>query len=122
MYTILAGLLALIPFLPAAENGRVPGPVYNPKGELVRPADYREWIYLTSGMGMTYGPSGPSEGQDPAFDNVFVKPGGVPRVHENGHMARWNHLHSRDPPGGFKRVDQSWRENTVLDRRDRGRS
>ena len=37
--------------------------------KLVRPADYREWIFLSSGLGMTYGSEGPSA---PRFDNVFV--------------------------------------------------
>jgi hypothetical protein len=70
----LAGMVSFSCFSLAAESPRVPGPVYNPKGELIRPLDYREWIFLTSGMGMTYGPNGPAEGQDPAFDNVFVNP------------------------------------------------
>jgi len=72
--SILAVIAAFAALSPAAETARVPGPVYNPKGELIRPADYREWIFLTAGMGMTYGPNGPAEGQDPAFDNVFVNP------------------------------------------------
>lgn len=71
---LLSGLFAVLSFVQAADSAHVPGPVYNPKGELLRPADYREWIFLTSGMGMTYGPNGPAEGQDPAFDNVFVNP------------------------------------------------
>jgi hypothetical protein len=49
-------------------------PAFNEKGELLRPADYREWIFLASGLGMTYGPNRPQPGQAPAFDNVFVKP------------------------------------------------
>lgn len=50
-------------------------PRYTSAGELIRPTDYREWIFLTSGVGMTYGPAAagvmPSH---PAFDNVFVTP------------------------------------------------
>ena len=52
---------------PAAE-----GPQYNAAGELVRPLDYRDWVFLTSGLGMTYGPAQPASGRPPMFDNVFV--------------------------------------------------
>jgi hypothetical protein len=41
--------------------------------ELPRPADYREWIYLSSGIGMTYG-STANTAEHPPFDNVFVNP------------------------------------------------
>src|SRR3954469_10850511 len=43
-------------------------------GQLKRPTNYREWIYLSTGLGMTYGnPTAQSEA-NPAFDNVFVEP------------------------------------------------
>ena len=47
------------------------GPQYAADGALLRPPDYREWVYLTSGIGMTYGPA---QSNTPAgnFDNVFV--------------------------------------------------
>ena len=44
---------------------------YTKEDELVLPPDYREWIFLSSGIGMTY--SG-SASQNPAFENVFVNP------------------------------------------------
>ena len=47
---------------------------FNDKGELARPADYREWVFLTAGLGMTYGPNAPRAGQPAPFSNVFVKP------------------------------------------------
>jgi hypothetical protein len=47
-------------------------PAYAPDGKLLRPADYRDWAFVTSGLGMTYGPVGATEGQPPRFDNVFV--------------------------------------------------
>ena len=43
-------------------------------GELVRPANYREWIFLSSGLGMTYGPNQPAAGAPLRFDNVYVNP------------------------------------------------
>lgn len=43
-------------------------------GELIRPANYREWVFLSSGLGMTYGPNAPAAGSSPRFDNVYVNP------------------------------------------------
>jgi hypothetical protein len=37
------------------------------------PADYREWIYLSSGLGMSYS-AGEGGSKDPSFSNVFVSP------------------------------------------------
>jgi hypothetical protein len=36
------------------------------------PSDYREWIFLSSGLGMTYGPPAATSQAAPLFDNVFV--------------------------------------------------
>lgn len=51
------------------------GPQYTQDGQLRRPANYREWIFLSSGLGMTYGPANASSNaRAPRFDNVFVRP------------------------------------------------
>lgn len=43
------------------------------KGDkLVRPENYREWIFLSSGLGMTY--NSEPDSREPSFDNVFVSP------------------------------------------------
>jgi hypothetical protein len=55
-----------------AQERSADGPTYTASGELVRPADYREWVFVTSGVGMTYGPAQPATGQPALFDNVFV--------------------------------------------------
>jgi Cytochrome P460 len=47
-------------------------PAFTSAGQLVRPLDYRSWVFVTSGLGMTYGPAKPAEGQPPLFDNAFV--------------------------------------------------
>ncbi len=49
------------------------GPQYTKEGKLVLPADYREWVFLTSGLGMTYAQN-PQPNASPMFDNVFVNP------------------------------------------------
>lgn len=38
-------------------------------GKLVRPEGYREWVYLSSGLGMSYSPNANA---NPLFTNVFV--------------------------------------------------
>jgi hypothetical protein len=56
-----------------AESAPPNEPRYTKDGQLIRPDNYREWIYLSSGLGMTYGaPIAHSDDQD--FDNVFVTP------------------------------------------------
>jgi hypothetical protein len=65
----LAGLLAT-----AGSAGGTAGAVqYDASGKMLFPADYRTWIFLTSGHGMSYNPAA-SAGHEPAFDNVFVDP------------------------------------------------
>jgi hypothetical protein len=44
---------------------------YTKDGELLLPKDYRQWIFLSSGIGMTYAGTA---SKDPAFENVFVNP------------------------------------------------
>jgi hypothetical protein len=48
------------------------GPRYNNQGMLLKPQDYREWVFLSSGLGMTYGPLAMPD--KPFFENVFVSP------------------------------------------------
>jgi hypothetical protein len=49
---------------------------YMSDGQLARPDNYREWIYLSSGLGMTYGivQSAANTVLGDRFDNVFVNP------------------------------------------------
>ena len=50
-------------------------PRFSADNELARPENYREWIYLSSGIGMSYNPATNTPGNpNPPFDNVFVTP------------------------------------------------
>jgi hypothetical protein len=50
-------------------------PRYTGDGQLMLPGDYREWVFLSAGLGMTYEPPAGQSGRDaPAFTNVFVNP------------------------------------------------
>ena len=50
------------------------GLTYAASGQVQEPANYRDWAFLSSGLGMTYGPAAPAAGRPPLFDNVFVNP------------------------------------------------
>jgi hypothetical protein len=41
---------------------------------LTLPADFREWVFLSAGLGMTYGPNAPAADQPQSFTNVYVNP------------------------------------------------
>jgi hypothetical protein len=73
-----AASLFLFTLLPGAQSANVPSsdaPVYIAGGNLVTPAHYREWIYLTSGIDMSYAAQAAGATPDHSmFDNVFVNP------------------------------------------------
>jgi hypothetical protein len=73
MKTVLCSALALIAcvaLLAAEPDQKMPKPQYDDKGQLVRPADYREWMFLSAGYGMNYSPA---PGSHEMFTNVFVQ-------------------------------------------------
>ena len=47
-------------------------PIYGADGNLKFPTQYREWVYLTSGVDMSYSPNMSMDHS--MFDNVFVNP------------------------------------------------
>jgi hypothetical protein len=75
---VLSALAALGANAPASD-----GPQYTSDGRLQFPQDYRQWVFLSSGLGMTYGPLG--SGREPMFDNVFVNPSAYRAFLETGH-------------------------------------
>ncbi len=69
----VAMVVAMISVAAAIAHGQTAGPVaYAPDGKLLFPKDYREWTFLSSGLGMAYTP-GPA-GSSPSFTNVFANP------------------------------------------------
>jgi len=76
----LAPLLLL--FLGAADSAGAPS--YTANGELIPPADYREWVYLSSGLDMSYSDAPAMMGHS-MFDNVFVDPAAWRAFKQTGH-------------------------------------
>jgi Cytochrome P460 len=66
----LVAALASILLLAAAPEEKSSRPQYDDKGQLLRPADYREWMFLSAGYGMNYSPE---PGSHEMFTNVFVQ-------------------------------------------------
>jgi hypothetical protein len=42
-------LVTCLALLAAAPEEKVPKPQYDQKGQLIRPAGYREWVFLSAG-------------------------------------------------------------------------
>ena len=66
--------LTLLPICAQSPQSSEPQytPQYTSDGQLRMPENYREWIFLSSGLGMSY--SGGAAPANPNFDNVFVTP------------------------------------------------
>ena len=65
---MLLGWIALAQKVSATKSG----PEYTSDGQLQLPANYREWVYLSSGFDMSYNPAMTMDHH--MFDNVFVNP------------------------------------------------
>jgi hypothetical protein len=74
---VLAPVLLIVSLsLTARDGGKEESPDlprFTDKNQLLPPEHYREWIFLSSGFGMTYNPSTATRNDAP-FDNVFVNP------------------------------------------------
>jgi len=72
---VLVGAIALLVAQRKSEAAASSGPEFTQDDKLMLPANYREWVYLSSGLGMTYGPvAEANRDRPPMFDNVFVNP------------------------------------------------
>lgn len=70
--------------LPAATKAEAPYvPTYTPDGRLLYPKHYRKWIFLSSGVDMSYNPKAMAMGHT-VFDNVFVNPEAYARFIQTG--------------------------------------
>jgi hypothetical protein len=58
--------------IPQTTTSNRSSPEYTSDGQLRRPANYREWLYLSSGFDMSYNPE--MQMGHHMFDNVFVNP------------------------------------------------
>lgn len=81
LLAVLLGLCACAVYAgaPDAVSTR---PQYTADGKLLKPANYRDWVFLTSGFGMNYSTGSNSM---PMFTNVFVNPESYAEFMRTGH-------------------------------------
>ncbi|HKR85772.1 MAG TPA: cytochrome P460 family protein, partial [Terriglobales bacterium] len=81
---LLLAFVLLISVAAFNQTSSGPGstPEYNDKGQLKLPELYREWIYLSTGLDMSYSPGGTMDHH--MFDNVFVNPESYKKFKETG--------------------------------------
>ena len=73
---LLAAALSLALNAPQASSNKensANAPVYTADGNLKFPTNYREWVYLSSGVDMSYSPNAMNMDHS-TFDNVFANP------------------------------------------------
>jgi hypothetical protein len=64
----------LLPLGSAAAPTITDGPTYTADGAMNLPANYREWVFLTSGLDISYNTTDAAPGGHSVFQNVFVNP------------------------------------------------
>jgi Cytochrome P460 len=75
VFTLGIAVFAVSSSAQSQDKSNGPSPQFTTDGQLIAPKDYREWIFLSSGLGMTYGPlSAGATAENPRFENVFVNP------------------------------------------------
>ena len=69
-------IIALISIAALTQTAAAPStaPEYTADGKMKLPENYREWIYLSTGLDMSYTPDGMAGMDHHMFDNVFVNP------------------------------------------------
>jgi hypothetical protein len=71
---VLAAAVSL-PMTAGSQASTAPdGATFTSDGQMKLPANYREWVFLSSGLDINYNPPGPTEAGHSVFQNVFVNP------------------------------------------------
>lgn len=74
---LLAAALRAAPAAPAPAGApKITAATFSGDGQLQRPANYRNWRFVSAGLGMSYGPVAQAAALSGhvMFDNVFVQP------------------------------------------------
>ena len=106
-----------LPHSEAAKAATDDAPNYTSDGQLKMPEHYREWIFLSSGVDMSYSPSAATASHS-MFDNVFVNPSAYRSFLQTRHLARQGNTGAGDSRGRRSQFHQQARALAVA--RDHG--
>ena len=87
----LAGTLLPLLGMQGAAGRVTDGPAYTADGQLKLPEKYREWVFLASGLDMSYDPKPAPMGMG-MFNNVFVNPEAYKVYQATGHWPEGTEL------------------------------
>ena len=87
----MAGALLPLLGLQGAPARVTDGPTYTADGQLKFPEKYREWVFLASGLDMSYDPKPTPMGMG-MFNNVFVNPEAYKAFQTTGHWPEGTEL------------------------------
>jgi len=87
----MAGALAPLLGMQGAPVRVADGPTYTADGQLKFPEKYREWVFLASGLDMSYDPKPTPMGAG-MFNNVFVNPEAYKAYQATGHWPEGTEL------------------------------
>jgi len=77
-------LLGAVASLAAPSDAAPDAPRYDADGRLIPPSDYREWVFLSSGLNMSYNPAPETAGMD-MFGNTFAPRAAYAAFKATGH-------------------------------------
>ena len=72
MRGLILGIILMGAGLIAAEV-KTDAPRFTPDNQMIRPEGYRQWMFLSSGLGMSYQKDA-GYNDDPVFTNVYIRP------------------------------------------------
>jgi type II secretory pathway component GspD/PulD (secretin) len=76
MFVLGAGIVALLAgqMSKTAHAATAAAPAYDTNGNLLPLTNYREWVYLSTGIDMSYKAKSDGIERQSMFDNIFVNP------------------------------------------------
>jgi hypothetical protein len=110
---LLASLLFCRVLLTAGPKENSLKPQYGATGNLMRPADYRDWEFLSAGYGMSYSPA---PGSREMFTNVFVQRWAYADFLKSGKWPEQSNVCNRREQRRERRLDQQ--DGTLSNRPD----
>jgi hypothetical protein len=70
---LIAGIVFAVAILTAQQSRPAPAPAFEGKTTLLRPLDYREWVFVGSSLGLSY-TQNVSTQRDEVYHNIYIKP------------------------------------------------